>query len=250
MRTFSYIIPFNQKIDEIHSLRKVLEWLKMFKSIEVIIVEYYEKSPSLNELSYPFLHIPVKNDGSIFSPSWAYNIGSKRSSSDIVIFGNSSTVTNPENIKSGVSLIKNKQYQMVKPFKNEINISHGQLTNFKKMETEINYPTKGSKDDNYTHLCSGISIYDKNSLFKIGGWEENFKMGCYYDFQSYKTRILLNYTELDGKGFYFDSKNAHNSNVVTSDVNLNNKLKSTPKQGLVNYINTTIPTAGMVNRFD
>jgi len=250
MRSFSYIIPFNQKLDDIHLLRKVLEWLKMFKSIEVIVVECYEKSPILNELSYPFLHIPVKNDGTVFSPSWAYNIGARRSSTKVLIFGNTLTVTSPENIKTAISLINKNQYQMVKPFNCEINIKPSQLTNFKRMETEISKPVKGEKDDDYSHLCSGITVYDKKSLLEIGGWEERFKMDCYYDFQSYKTRILLNYTELDGKGFYFDKKRAHNSNIVTADVNMNNRLKSTPSQGLINYINTTIPTSGMINRFD
>lgn len=248
---FSYIIPFNQKTDDIFLLRKVFEWLKMFKNIEIIVVEYYdyenEKSPILSEISYPFKHIPVKTDGSLFSPSWAYNIAAKRSKSDIIIFGNSTTITKPENLKAAISLIKNKQYDMVKPFSIEISISPHHLSSFKKMETEITSPIKGKDDDNYTHLCSGITVYDRISLIKIGGWEEKFKMECYYDFQSYKTRILLNHTKLDGKGFSFNSKSPHNTQIVSSDVNINNELKSTIKENLINYVKST--PNGELNKF-
>jgi len=248
MKIASYIIPFNSKIDDIHSLRKVLQWLSSFKNIEVIIVEYNSKSSILDQLSNPFVYIPVKSEKLVFSASWAYNIGIKRSNSDIVICGDSSILTNPKNIQKSIELIKSG-YQMVKPFNRRVEVKSSELNNFDSMDKNTSSPLMGDNDDNYEHLCSGIGVYDRPSLLKIGGWEEKFKMECFVDFQSHKIKNILKYKELDGSGYSLYSRNPHNTQVVSSDINLNNKLKTLNSEELVNYINSTYSNIGMVNKF-
>lgn len=241
VKVASYIIPFNSKIDDIYLLRKVLEWLKSFKNIEVIIVEYNTKSPILDHISDPFVHIPVEGNKVTLSKSWAYNIGIKRSSSDIVICGDSSTITNPDNILKSINLIKDG-YQMVRPFNKRIKINPSQLSNFSSMD-KINSPI--FEDD---FLCGGIGVYDKSPLFKIGGWEEKFKIYNYVDFQTYKVIELLKHIEIDSKGYILGHGKVEDSNVKKFDDNLNNKLKSLNKENLLNYINTTYSSIGMVNK--
>lgn len=240
----SYIIPFNSKIDDIFSLRKVLNWLSIFKGIEVIIVEYSNTSTILDNISDPFIHMPIKSDKLTFSPSWAYNVGIRRCNSETVICGDSSTITNPKNIKESIKLI-NFGYQMVKPFNKKLDIKSNELDNFDVMDKNINSPLSSE----FKELCDGITIYNKKSLMEIGGWEEKFKMEYFINFQSHKVNLLLKNKEIDGKGYSLNSMKPHNNEIIERDNKLNIKLKSFSGDDLVRYINKTYSSIGMINKY-
>lgn len=250
MKKFSYIIPFNSAIDNINNLRKIIKWVNGWKGIEIVVVEYDSKSSKLEFINEAFTHIFVKNDMSNYSKSWAYNIGVKRSHSDVIICGDSNTVTNPENIIKGVEMLK--EYDMVTPFNTLIEVTSNQLSDFVKMDKDIHGPIVGTNhsDDRVVNISSGISIYNREALLKLGGWEEKFKMECTEDFQSHKVKRLTKWIQLDGKAYKFGSGQPHNDHIVSSDVNVNNQLKSLSNEQLQRYISSTYQNVGSLTKYE
>jgi len=247
MKKFTYIIPFNSKIDDINNLRKVIKWVNGWNDIELIVVEY-DTTTKLESISDPFTHIFVKNSDTNYSKSWAYNIGLKRSISDVVICGDSSTMTNPENLMRGMEMIK--KHSFVRPFNRIYEINHTQLKSFDEMDKSIIGNKLGLNDDRVEYLCTGITIFNKETLLKIGGWEERFNIECSEDFQSHKVKNLTNWVEMDGIGYKLNTAHPHSDDLVTLDVNVNNSLKSLKQDQLVRYVSTTYQNLGVLSKYE
>ncbi|CAG7581314.1 MAG: putative glycosyltransferase [uncultured marine phage] len=248
MKNFTYIIPFNSSIDDLSNLRKVIKWVNGWNNIQLIVVEHDTNSSKLDIISEPFKLIYIKPKYGVFNKAWAYNAALRVSDSDIVICGDSNTVTNPENLKKGIELLK--EYDVVKPYSKTIDIVPSQLNDFKLMDKEIDAPVLGETGERPIYLCTGITIFKKDALQKMGGWEEKFEMDCFEEFQTYKVKKLSKWFKLDGKAYSMPSGKPHNDNTVTKDVNTNNQLKVLSDQHFNNYIMSTYNKLGEKNRYE
>lgn len=191
---FTYIIPFRFRQDRIIPLRRVLDWLSGFQNIEVIIVEQ-DKHSKIKHLNLKAKHIFVKNDGE-FNKSWSYNLGMKRSLSPVIICGEADFIMNPNDLIESLNTLQN--YDCILPLNKVVNLSP--------QESNADFNTIFGIN-NFISLfnsVAGVSIYKKEALQKIAGWNEDF-IGSNYEnkFQEIKIKKILNYKKLEFSGFHF-----------------------------------------------
>lgn len=249
MKKFSYIIPFNSTIDNINNLRRVIKWVNSIEGSEVIVVEYDINTSKLKYISDPFIHIYIKNDKVNYSNSWAYNVGTKRSNTDVIICGSSNLITNPNNIKKGLDMLD--KYDSIS-FKDIIEIQPNMANDINQLDNNSTLIPIGtdSLDERVSDICHGITIYNRNSLMRLGGWEERFNMDKSEDFQSHKIKTLSNWTQLDCRSYRFPHSIPYNDDIVSNDVNIYNQLKSMDKNQLQRYIMTTYKNIGVKSKYE
>ena len=100
-------------------------------------------------------------------------------------------------------------------------------------------------------MSDGISLFKKESIFKIGGWNEDF-IGIGYEnkFQDIKIVKMLNYKQMDFTGHHFGHSK---ENLDVSLEERNKKIYDFYQDGDVNklqgHINIMFPKIGMINKY-
>jgi len=198
--SFSFIIAYRHSADRILNLRRVLDWVNGFSGSEVIIVEQDSHS-KISHINLKAKHIFTKSKGQ-FNKSWAFNVGLKYSSSNIVIFGDSDLIMNPDDFIKGLQMVEN--FDMVNPYKSVIDLTPAENNLPFEQIVNINRAGRGETDIQKVPLCGGICIFRRDAIEKILGWSEEFQgWGGEDDFQSLKVKHFLNWTELNAKCYHF-----------------------------------------------
>jgi hypothetical protein len=99
----SYVIAFNQTIDNITILNKQLQWLSAFQNIEVILVEYGQNYPTLSDkmgVTYKYLKV----DETYYSRAKAWNIGLRYSGAEYVAFSTPDTIMLHQSLDKAMKL--------------------------------------------------------------------------------------------------------------------------------------------------
>lgn len=238
---FTYIIPFRYSLDRIVPLRRVVEWINGFQGIEVIIVEQ-DKHSKINYMNLKAIHIFTESDY-LFNKSWAYNVGLKWARSPIVIFGEADTIMNPHDlIKSLESLEK---CDCVLPIKNVIKLSNREsLIDLKDI---FNLPSQGIPNT----LTGGISLFKKESIQKIGGWNEDFiGVSLENQFQDHMVKNFLNWKQMDFNGYHlYHNITEIDHNLLQRNRDIYSKFESANKSQLQSHINFIIPKIGNLNKY-
>jgi len=237
---FTYIIPFRFRQDRILPLRRVIEWLSGFQGVEILLVEQ-DKHSKIDYLNLKVNHIFIKSEAP-FNKSWAYNVGLKRSNAPIIIFGDADFVMNPMEL---IETLKNfENYDCILPTDKVVNLSAQQSA----MDTNSILQIKNSQPK--ANLLDGISIFKKEAINKIGGWNEDMiGLGFENDFNQLKIKNLLNFKQMNFIGYHIFhhsdpspqfllDRNKQILDVYKNDVNLLNQ-----------HIQQTFPKIGTLNRF-
>jgi hypothetical protein len=102
-----------------------------------------------------------------------------------------------------------------------------------------------------TSLTDGISIFKKDAIYKIGGWNEDL-IGIGYEnrFQDMKIVKMLNYKQLEFTGFHF-SHNKENLDpyLVERNKNIFDFYGDGDVNKLQQHINLMFPRIGLVNKY-
>ena len=237
---FTYVIPFRYSQDRILPLRRVVEWLSGYQGVDVLIIEQ-DKVSKIENLSLKARHIFCESDAP-FNKAWAYNIAIKRSVSPVMVFGDADFIMNPNELIEGLKALE--FVDCVLPVSNivklnpmETNMDLGSIFNIRRVEPRAN-------------LTDGISIFKRDSIQKIGGWNEDILgLGFCNKFQDLKIKKMLNYKELSFSGYHF------NHSKLNPDLNLYQRNQqifdhyNNDSSDMVQHINMTVPKSGLLNKY-
>ena len=237
---FTYIIPFRFSNDRVIPLRRVMDWISGFQGIEIIIVEQ-DKHSKIDNLNFKGNHIFLESEAP-FNKSWAYNVAIKRANSNIIVFADSDFLMNPNELIESLKTLEH--YDCVLPTNSvtklsphESNMDFGQIFQIQKPQTKMS-------------MTDGVSIFKKEAIQRIGGWNEDFLgLGFSNKFQDMKIRKFLNFKQLEYVGYHL-----HHSNQ-TFDMSLMQRNQqildhyNSPQGDLQNHVNVTVPKIGIKNKF-
>jgi glycosyltransferase involved in cell wall biosynthesis len=246
--TFTYIIGYRHKTDRFNLLKRTLDWINAFSGAQVIVVEQ-DKHSKISHLNLKCQHIFIKSDKP-YNRSWAFNVGLKAAKTDIIVCGDSDMIIEPNDFITGLN--KLKEFEMVSPNNKLIDLTYEELNLPLKDIFNINRVGRGELDNQKINMNSGISIYRKDALIKIGGWNENFiGWGGEDDFQSIKVKNFLTWTELNAKCYHlWHQKEQPDPFNYQRTLHILNQANSMTKEQLENSIKNSIRTIGMKNKYD
>jgi predicted glycosyltransferase involved in capsule biosynthesis len=244
----SYIIGYKHRKDRIFNLRKTIDWVNSFSNVEIILVEQ-DKHSKISELNLDCKHIFIKSNQP-FNRSWAFNVGTKRAKSNIIVFADSDLVMKPQDFVNGVKALES--YEMVSPYNSVIDLTQEESNlPFDKM-ISIDRPGRGETDHQKIQLAGGISIFRKSAIEKIAGWNESFLgWGGEDDFQSIKIKNFLTWHELEAKCFHlWHFREQPDINLYQRNLQILQQAQKLTKDELAIHINNTIKKIGIKNLYD
>lgn len=248
MNTFTFILAYRHKIDRISNLKRVLEWILGFNGVEVIVVEQ-DKSPKLPDFSLKGFKYIFTESNLPFNKSWAFNVALKYASSKIVVFGDSDLIMDPNEFISSLRMLDT--YECINPYSKVIDLepNENQLPIEHLHKISRNY--RGEVDIQKTPISGGIIMFRKESIIKIGGFDQNFiGWGGEDDYQSFKIKQLLSWGENDYRCYHlYHDKVRPEAAYYQRNLQLLQKLTSFTKEQTIKYIESTYMKIGLKNSF-
>jgi hypothetical protein len=245
---FTYIIGYRHSNERIINLKRVLDWVTRFNGVEIILVEQ-DVSPKIPTFSlFGFKYIFTKSEMP-YNRSWAFNVGLKSSTTEIVVFGDSDLIMNPNDLINSLNLLN--QYDCVSPYTSVLDLDQRESNlPFDKL-ISIPRPGRGETDNQKINLCGGIVLYRKESALKIGGWNERFiGWGGEDNYQEFKTKNLLTWVENNARCYHlWHTRTPPDNKWYTRTMELLNKLVSMSTEDTIKIINVDIPKIGAKNKY-
>ena len=245
---FTYIIGYRHNPERLQNLRRVLDWINGFAGVEVLLIEQDTHS-KISHLNLRAKHIFTKSNMP-FNKSWAFNVGIKNSTSNLIVFGDSDLIMDPNQFITALSSMA--QYEMVNPYHTVIDLNQQESTlPFERM-IQINRPGRGETDIQKVPLCGGICLFRKEAIMRIAGWNEDFwSWGGEDDFQSIKVKQLLSYTELQAKCYHlYHERVQPDMKWYQRNLQILQKSANMDKSQLQRVILNQLPKIGMKNKCD
>ena len=245
---FTFIIGYRHKIDRLNNLRRTLDWINSFSGVEVILVEQ-DKHSKISQLSLKCKHIFVKSTMP-YNRSWAFNIGLKNSNSNIIVCGDSDLVMNPDDFIKGLQTLQ--QYEMVSPYHSVVDLTPQESGMPLEQLVNINRPGRGETDNQKINISGGIAMFRRDSLLRIGGWNEDFiGWGGEDDYQTIKVKNFLTHTELKARCYHlYHSKEAPDNRFYQRTLQILEKSSKMTKEELSKVTNASLQKIGMKNKYD
>jgi predicted glycosyltransferase involved in capsule biosynthesis len=246
--TFTFVIGYRHKIDRFNNLKRTLDWINGFAGVDVILVEQDTHS-KISHLPLKARHIFLKSDKP-YNRSWAFNVATKLSKSNVIVFSDSDLIMDPNQFIEGLKAIQ--QYEMVSPYNSVLDLDPKE-SNYQLQDlVKINRPGRGETDNQKINICGGISIFRKDAIQRIAGWNEDFiGWGGEDDFQAIKVENFLTHTTLPYKCYHlYHNREAPNQNGYQRTLQLLQTLKNLSKDDLVKTINFSLSKIGMINKYD
>lgn len=237
--SFTFIIGYRHSLEKINSLRKTIDWINGFTNVDVMLIEQDTHS-KISHLPLKARHIFLKSDKP-YNKSWGFNVGTKLSKSNIIVFSDLS-IMDPNHFIEAIKMIEN--YEMVSPYKKQIGLQPN--------ESGMQIPDilgidRFSKDK---LISEGLCIFRKDSIQKIGGWPEDLIGSGEDEFLSKKIKQFLNWTELEQKGYQFYNSDTTNSTILQRNSQILQTLNNLSKEDLVKSINLSLPKIALINKYD
>ncbi len=245
---FTYIIAYRHSNERIFNLKRVLDWITRFNGVEVIIVEQ-DDMPKLSTFSlFGFKYIFTKS-GMPFNKSWSWNVGLKACTTQIVIFGDSDIIMDPNEFIKSLNLMNH--YECVSPYSSVVDLDQSESNLSYDKIVSIARPGRGENDNQKINLCGGIILYRTESIYRIGGWNERFVgWGGEDNYQEYKTKNLLTWVENKARCYHlWHPRPVPDSKYYSNNLDLLNKLLSMSIEDNVKLINNDLPKIGMKNKY-
>lgn len=247
--SFTYIIGYRHSNERLINLRRVLDWVSGFGAIEIILVEQDKHSKIKNISLKGVKHIFTKSEMP-YNRSWAFNVGLKYATSDVIAFGDSDLIVDPQDFINSLKLLET--YECVSPYRSVLDLNQNESSLSIDQMKLISRPGRGETDNQKINLCGGIVLYRKESIYKIGGWCEDFiGWGGEDNFQEHKTKNLLSWFESSNKCFHLWHERAQpDMKWYPRTLELLNKLVSLSPDDLKKNINLSLQKMGMKNKYD
>lgn len=247
---FSYIICYRHNEERYKNLLRVLDWLDSFSDIEVIIVEQdLDEKLELDISKYNFNYKKIFTFSKLpFERSWAFNVGLMNSSTDIIVFGDCDLIMNKEQFLESIG--KTSEFDCISPYKSVLDLDPQESLYGLKEWSKIKRAGRGETDNQKINLTGGIVIYKKESILKIGGWDENFiGWGGEDDWQTRKTEMFLNSTEMPYRCYHLYHKRvAPDRMFYGRTITILNQLFNLDKDQVSKYLNQP-KNIGNINKY-
>lgn len=246
--SFTFVIGYRHKIERLQNLRRVLDWINGFSGVEVIIVEQ-DKHSKIKHLNLKAKHIFVRSEMP-YNRSWAFNVATKYSSAPLIVFGDSDLVMHPNDFINGLNALKD--FEMVSPYNSVIDLNqHENGLSFEQI-LSISRAGRGETDVQKINISGGISMFRKDAIMRIGGWNEDFiGWGGEDDFQSIKVQSFLSWTEIKARCFHFyHTKEVPDQKWYQRNLQILQKTANLPKDQLQRLMMQQSQKIGLVNRYD
>ena len=246
--TFTYVIGYRHSPDRLQNLRKTLDWINGFVGCEVIIVEQ-DKHSKISHLNLKAKHIFLKSTLP-YNKSWGFNVATKYSNSNIIVFADSDLVMDPNQFIESLKSVE--QYEMVNPYKSFIDLDQNESGLRFEQILQINRPGRGELDHQKVPLCGGICIFRKDAIMRIGGWNESFVgWGAEDDFVSLKVKHFLNWTEIPNKCYHlYHPRTAPDMKYYQRNLELLQKTSAMSKDEITKMSNAQSQKNGLNNKYD
>ena len=246
---FTFIIPYQHKMDRLMNLKRVIEWISSFKGVEIIIVEQDSvpriKNISLKGTKYFF----IKSDMP-FNKSLCLNVGLKNSRTQAIVFGDADIIMDSNQFIQSLNLLGT--YECVSPYNRVIDLEpqevNAGLDNWKK----ITRPGRGETDIQKICLAGGIIMFRKDAAYKIAGGSEEFVgWGGEDDHLSFKIKSLLSWYEVPGSCFHlYHSKVVPNMTYYQRNLQILNQFVQMKPEDVQRQAAQNLPKIGMINKYD
>ena len=237
---FTCIIPYRHNEQRFNNLNRIIKWISQL-DVELIIVEqdYKKHLNKLDNINYYF----TKSDLP-FNRSWALNVGLLNSTNNKIMFTDCDLIMKHDELIHSLSMLDN--HDMISPYKSVIDLNN--------IESEYNsediflIEREGRGGLN---ICGGITLFNKESILKIGGYDENFiGWGGEDDLQTIKVERFLNWKEMNYKCYHL----YHDKSKIDKNFYLKNlihlfKIKSYSNEDLLKYINFEKKSIGNINKY-
>jgi len=246
--SFTYIIGYRHTPERLQNLRRVLDWINGFVGVEVLLIEQ-DKHSKISHLNLKAKHIFLKTDKS-YNKSWSFNYGVKISKSNIIVFADSDLIMDPNSFIEGLKELE--RYEMVNPYKSVIDLAPNESVLPLESIVNIDRPGRGETDHQKVPICGGICMFRKESIIKIGGWNENFiGWGAEDDLVSLKVENYINWKQLENKCYHlFHQRESPNMIEYQRNLNLLTQLKNLSKEDLLKVSLRESTKIGMKNKYD
>lgn len=246
--SFTFIIGYRHKQDRLNNLKRTIDWVNGFSNVQLILVEQ-DKHSKISQLNLRCEHIFVKSNMP-YNRSWAFNVGLKYSKSQIVVFGDSDLIMNPDDFINGLKAMS--EFEMVSPYSSVVDLTPQETGLAFEQITKISRPGRGENDNQKINISGGISIFRKESILKIGGWSEDFiGWGGEDDFQTIKVHNFLKWTELTAKCYHlYHNRETLDQKNYQRTLQILQKAKTLNKEELQRSISMNSQKMGMKNKYD
>lgn len=245
---FTYIISYRHNGERFNNLKRTLEWINSFSGADVIVVEQ-DKHSKIKDIKLPCRHIFLKSNMP-FNKSWGFNVGLKYANSNVIVFGDSDLIMDPQEFIKSVKMLE--QYDMVNPYNSVIDLNHQESNAGLEQMFAIDRVGRGETDIQKVPLCGGICIFRREAIHKIGGWHEDFVgWGGEDDFQSVKVKNFLTWHENSAKCYHlYHDRTAPDMKWYQRNLQLLQKLSPMTKEELQKVINNVTPKSGLKYKYD
>lgn len=244
---FTFIIGYRHQQDRLYNLRRTIDWVNAFSNSQLILVEQDTHS-KISHLSLNCNHIFVKSDLP-YNRSWAFNIGLSYAKSNIIVFGDSDIIMDPNDFLNAIKEIKN--YDMISPYNSVVDLEQHENNISLRDIININRKGRGEEDNQKINICGGISMFKKDAINKIGGWSEDFiGWGGEDDFQTLKVKKFLSWKELEARCYHlYHKKNPPSNNFYQRSLSLLKQASEMSDEKLTRLINNSRRKIGMINKY-
>lgn len=245
---FSLVIPFRYKPDRLLNLRRTLDWASGFNECETILVEQ-DKNTKISHLGLKAIQIFTYNDGG-FNRSWGLNVGLKYAKSNVIIFSDADLIMNPQDLIDSIAQLQH--YDFVNPYQSVIDLTLQESgLPLEQIFNGVNRAGRGENDNQRTNLCGGMCIFKKEAIYRIGGWNQNFRgWGAEDDFQAIKVKHFLTWKQMSYKSYHlYHERGQIDQNLYSKNLELLNQLANLPPDQIDHISRVDMPKMGALNLY-
>jgi cellulose synthase/poly-beta-1,6-N-acetylglucosamine synthase-like glycosyltransferase len=245
---FTYVIGYRHNIERLQNLRRVLDWINGFGGVEVLLIEQDTHS-KIKHLNLKAKHIFTKSNMP-YNRSWAFNVAMRYANSNIIVFGDSDLIMEPNQFITGLNSLNN--YEMVSPYHSVVDLTQQESNMSLDQIININRPGRGETDNQKINISGGIAMFRRDAIQKIGGWNEDFiGWGGEDDFQTMKVKNFLTWTELKARCYHlYHSRVQPDTRWYQRNLQILQKSSTMNKEQLQKVIFNQMPKIGWKNKYD
>jgi hypothetical protein len=169
MSKFTYAIGWRHHRDREGNLARVLEWLKSFTDLDVLVVE----QDNMSRFRPPsgVRHVFARSVEP-YNRSWGFNVAYRESESPYLIFGDSDIIMSGHEFVSALEAAES--LDVLSPYSSVIDLDRGESDLEMSDLAKIARPGRGEGDNQKINLCGGVVVFSRGAFERVGGWDEDF----------------------------------------------------------------------------
>lgn len=246
--SFTFVIGYRHNLERLNNLRRVLDWINGFGGVQVLLIEQDTHS-KIKHLNLKAKHIFIKSNMP-YNRSWAFNVAMKWANSNIIVFGDSDLIMEPNQFIEGLKALQT--FEMVSPYNSVVDLTPQESNLPLENLIAINRPGRGETDNQKINISGGISMFRRDAIQRIGGWNEEFiGWGGEDDFQTMKVKNFLSWKELTARCFHLHhARTQPDQKWYQRNLQLLQKVSTMDKNQLQKMISSQMSKIGMKNKYD